>query len=40
MGEGKPLCVFVKNFTKILKVKHFTTFYKGFYGHKENILQA
>ena len=32
MGEGKPLCVFEKYFTKISKVKHFTTFYKWFYN--------
>ena len=30
--EGKTLCVFVKCFTKFLKVKHFITFYKIFYN--------
>ena len=33
MGEGNPLCIFGKYFTKFSKVKHFTTFYKTFYGH-------
>ena len=32
MGRGEALpCVFVKYFTKFLKVKYFTTFYKRFY---------
>ena len=34
-SEGKPLCIFVKYFTKILKVKYFTTFYKGFFGQQK-----
>ena len=28
--RGKPLRVFVKYFTKFLKIKHCTVFYKGF----------
>ena len=30
IGEWESLCVFVKCFTKFLKVKCFTTFYKRF----------
>ena len=31
-GGGEPLCVFIKYFTKFLKMKRFTTFYKEFYN--------
>ena len=34
-SEGKPLCIFVKYFTKILKVKYFITFYKEFYRQQK-----
>ena len=40
-GEGKPLCVLVKCFTKFLMVNRFTTFHKRFYNKKniyKNIL--
>ena len=33
-GEGKPLCVLVKCFTKFLMVNRFTTFHKRFYNKK------
>ena len=34
-GGVGPLCVFVKCFTKILKVKSFRTFSNGFYNQRK-----
>jgi len=39
MGGEEPMYVFVKCFTKFLKVNHFTTIYKEFYNKLENIFK-